>query len=221
MSLNIRPATLDDVAAITRLHVDSWKNTYTFMPGEVHANRSYAYRYEEWLESLSNPDPDHLILTVWNDVTLVGFCSCKRNDDDAIPEARGELHAAYFLKEYRGHAIGVPLLDKMIRFLLKRDLWPACLWAFEQNQVRHLYKAGGFIERLHRDRVIAGIPIPEVGYLTPDDPAELYVTINRRLREEGAGQQVTPPARPVAPLPAAAIDQTNPERSEQNLQDRD
>ena len=123
---------------------DSWKNTYTFMPGEVHANRSYAYRYEEWLESLSNPDPDHLILTVWNDVTLVGFCSCKRNDDDAIPEARGELHAAYFLKEYRGHAIGVPLLDKMIRFLLKRDLWPACLWAFEQNQVRHLYKAGGF-----------------------------------------------------------------------------
>ncbi len=216
MSFEIRAATIDDVAAITRLHVDSWHNTYTFMPTEVHANRSYAYRYEEWLETLSNPDPDQLILVVMNGSTLIGFCSCKRNDDPGMPQARGELHAAYFSKEYRGHAIGVPLLDRMIRFLLKRDLWPACLWAFEENKVRHLYKAGGFIEALHRDRVIAGKPIAEVGYLTPDDPAELYVTINRRLREEGAGQQVTPPVRPVRPPAVAAIDQTDPETSEQN-----
>jgi GNAT superfamily N-acetyltransferase len=220
MSFDIRPATLDDVAAITRLHVDSWQNTYPFMPAEVHANRSYAYRYEEWLEALSNPDPDQLILTVWNEKTMIGFCSCKGSDDPDMPQARGELHAAYFLKEYRGHAIGVPLLDRMIRFLLKRELWPACLWAFEENKVRHLYKAGGFIEALHRDRVIAGFSIPEVGYLTPDDPAELYVTINRRLREEGAGQQVTPPARPELP-PAAAVGRTGPETSARSLSGRD
>jgi ribosomal protein S18 acetylase RimI-like enzyme len=199
MTFTIRSATLADVAQITRLHVDSWRNTYTFMPPEVHVNRSYAYRYEEWLEALSNPDPDQLILTVWNDELLVGFCSCRASDDPAIPHAKGELHAAYFRKEYRGHAIGVHLLDRMLRFLLKRNLWPACLWAFEENKVRHAYKAGGFIESVHRNRIIDGVSIPEVGYLTPDDPAALYVTMNRRLREEDAGSQMTPPDRPFPP----------------------
>jgi len=221
MTFDIRPATLTDVAAITRLHVDSWRDTYTFMPDSVHVNRSYAYRYEEWLEILSNPDPDHLILTAWDGDVLVGFSNCRRCDDPDLPEAKGEMHAIYFRKDYRGKAIGFMLFDRMIKFLVKRDLWPTCLWAFKENQFRHTYKAIGFTEAVHRDRVIAGVAIPEVGYLAPESPEIFYTAINHRLREEDAGQQVTPPARPVAPLPAAAVDQTGPEMSAQNLQGRD
>ena len=217
MTFDIRSATLDDVAKITRLHVDSWKDTYPFMPPEVHANRSYAYRYEEWLEALSNPDPDQLILTVWNEDILIGFCSCRASNDPDLPIAKGELHAAYFRREYRGHAIGVPLLDRMLRFLLKRNLWPACLWAFKENRIRHAYKAGGFIESVHRNREIEGVSIPEVGYLTPDNPAELYVTMNRRLREEVAGEQMIPPARPDLPA-SSTTHQTSPETQPQNPQ---
>jgi len=217
MTFDIRSATLADVAKITRLHVDSWQDTYPFIPPAVHANRSYAYRYEEWLEALSNPDPDQLILTVWNEDILVGFCSCRSSNDSDLPIAKGELHAIYFRKEYRGHAIGVPLLDRMLRFLLKRDLWPACLWAFEENKIRHAYKAGGFIESVHRNRIIDGVSIPEVGYLTPDDPAELYVTMNRRLREEVAGEQMIPPARPDLPA-SSTTHQINLETQSQNPQ---
>lgn len=215
MNFDIRSATLDDVAQITRLHVDSWQDTYTFMPSLVHKNRSYAYRYEEWLEILSNPDPDHLILTVWNGDVLVGFCNCLPNTDPDIPEAKGEMHAIYFRKEYRGHAIAVHLLDRMIHFLLKRDLWPACLWAFEENKIRHAYKASGFSEHVHRNRIISGVSIPEVGYLAPADPAELYVRMNDRLREVGAGLQMTPPALPVR-LPAPEVDRKDPEMSGQS-----
>jgi|GEM_PF-2365829 len=216
MTFDIRSATIADVAAITRLHVDSWRDTYTFIPKSVHDNRSYAYRYEEWLEILSNPDPDHLILTAWDGDILVGFSNCRRCDDPDLPEAKGEMHAIYFRKDYRGKAIGFLLFDHMIQFLVKRDMWPTCLWAFEENQIRHTYKAIGFSEAVHRNRVIAGVSIPEIGYLAPQSPDIFYSAINRRLREEGAVQQVTPLARPVLPPAAAAADQTGPETSEQS-----
>ncbi len=223
MNFDIRSATLDDVAKITRLHVDSWKDTYPFMPAEVQISRSYAYRYEEWLEALSNPDPDQLILTLWDGETLAAFCNCNANHDPDLPEAKGELHAMYFHKKYRyrGHIANLYLIDRMIRFLLKRDLWPASMWCFEQNPFRRTYKDRGFIERIHRDRIIAGIAIPEVGYLTPEDPAELYVKMNDRLRRAvGAELQMTPPARPPHhPVPVAG--QTDPETLTQNLLGQD
>lgn len=211
MDFEIRSATLADIGEITRLHVDSWRDTYTFMPQTVHANRSYAYRYEEWLEALSNPDPDHLILTAWDGDVLVGFSNCRRCNDPDLPEAKGEMHAIYFRKDYRGLAIGYQLFEHMIRFLRKRDLWPACLWAFEEKQFRHTYKAIGFRDAVYRDRVIAGVPIPEVGYLSPPTPDIFYEAINRRLGEAAGERQTTPPARP-GPLPLQAAGRTAPGR---------
>jgi len=216
MDFDIRSATLDDVAQITRLHVDSWQDTYTFMPSSVHKNRSYAYRYEEWLEILSNPDPDHLILTLWDKDVLVAFSNCLPNTDPDLPNVKGEMHAIYFRKNYRGQAASIHLADRMVRFLLKRNLWPACLWSFEQNPYRRIYTDRGFIESIHRDRIIAGVAIPEVAYITPLDPEELYVKWNDRLREVGAGLQMTPPVLP-APLPAPEVDRKDPEMSGQNL----
>lgn len=215
MNYVIRPATLDDVAAITRLHVDSWRDTYTFMPDSVHSNRSYAYRYEEWLEILSKPDPDHLILTVWDGDILVGFCNCLPCTDPDMPQAKGEMHAIYFRKDYRGHALGAVLFERMIHFLIKRDLWPACLWAFEKNEFRHNYKNIGFHDAVYRDRIIAGVAIPEVGYLSPASPEGFFEAINQRLSEEESAQQGKPQP-PLPQLPAQAIDQTDPGTSRQN-----
>ena len=96
MSFDIRPATLDDVAEITRLHVDSGQNTYPFMPAEGHATRSYAYRYAEWLETPRNPAPAPLILVAMNGPSLIGFCSSSRNDDPDLPQARVEVYGACF-----------------------------------------------------------------------------------------------------------------------------
>ena len=217
MDYIIRSATLDDVAAITRLHVDSWQDTYTFMPASVHSNRSYAYRYEEWLEILSNPDPDHLILTVWDGDILVGFSNCLPCRDPDMPQAKGEMHAIYFRKDYRGHALGAVLFERMIHFLIKRDLWSACLWAFERNEFRHNYKNIGFTDAVYRDRVIAGVPIPEVGYLSPASPEGFFEAINQRLAEEATAQQEKPQTAPPQPL-AQEADQTRPGTSLQNQQ---
>ncbi|MEQ9519806.1 MAG: GNAT family N-acetyltransferase [Parvibaculum sp.] len=215
MEYVIRSATLADVAAITRLHVDSWQDTYTFMPDSVHSNRSYAYRYEEWLEILSKPDPDHLILTVWDGNILVGFSNCLPCRDPDMPQAKGEMHAIYFRKDYRGHALGAVLFERMIQFLIKRDLWPACLWAFEKNEFRHNYKTIGFTDAVYRDRVIAGVAIPEVGYLSPDSPEGFFDAINQRLSEEESAQQATQQiAHSQHPVPKA--DQTRPGTYPQN-----
>ena len=54
--MQIREATLDDVTASARVHVDSWRTTYAgIIPAEYLAGLSYTQREERFLESLADP----------------------------------------------------------------------------------------------------------------------------------------------------------------------
>lgn len=188
--IDIREATPEDAPQIARIHADMWREHYSFMPEEVFAARDYGARLKQWVGKLTNQDPDDFILVVTDGDQLVGFTSVTANKDDAVLQAKGEMHAAYFLPDYRGHRIGVYALDRMIKHLVNRDLWPAVLWAFRDNPMRKKYEETGWTAVVHRDRIISGIALPEVGYLSPADPAALYPAMNRRrLDAEDASPQ--------------------------------
>lgn len=104
--IEMRSANLEDASDIARIHVSCWRDVYPFMPEEVHTARGYEMRLKQWTELLSNPNPNTQILVVDDEGTTIGFTMVKENEDPAIPEARGELHAAYFLPEYRGMPSG-------------------------------------------------------------------------------------------------------------------
>ncbi len=192
--IDMKTARLEDAEAIARIHVSCWRDVYPFMPEDVHAARGFDYRLRQWTELLSTSDPNRQILIINDDGTTIGFTMVKENDDPAIPEARGELHAAYFLPQYRGHAIGIHALNRMIHFLWSRDLWPVCLWAFRDNPVREKYEKAGWTPVVHRERDVAGFMIPEVGYTLANEMAEVYLYMNDRLEDENDSTHLTPPA---------------------------
>lgn len=191
--IEMRSACLKDAEAIARIHVSCWQDVYPFMPKEVHAARGYEFRLDQWTRTLEEQNPNQQILVIEDDGKIIGFTMVKENADPAMPDARGELHAAYFLPQYRGHAIGIHALNRMIHFLWSRDLWPVCLWAFRDNPVREKYEKAGWTPVVYRDRDVAGVLIPEVGYTLSNEMAEIYLYMNDRLEDEADDTRLAPP----------------------------
>lgn len=189
----VEPAKRDDLAGIARIHVDCWREIYTFLPETVHRARNLTFRYEQWEDVLVQNRLNELLLAVRLDGELVGFAHANDAGDPDIPAAKALFNAAYFKPEVRKLSVGVYVMDAMVNFAVERDLWPACLWAFEKNPGRDRNSAAGWREVVHRDRVIDKVSIPEVGYLSPDTPAELYGRMNRRLAAAHAPRPLDAP----------------------------
>ncbi len=190
----VEPAVREDLAGIARIHVDCWREIYTFVPESVHKARNLTFRYEQWEEVLLQDRQNEVLLAVRLDGDLVGFAHANDAGDPDIPEARSLFNAAYFKPGIRKQSVGVYVMDAMVNFAIERDLWPACLWAFEKNPGRDRNAAAGWQEKIHRNRVIENIAIPEVGYLSPETPAELYGRMNRRLAAASAPRALDAPS---------------------------
>ncbi|WP_371256776.1 GNAT family N-acetyltransferase [Roseibium sp. TrichSKD4] len=136
------------------------------MPDKVLAERSEKYRRYQWSNWFKTQTTSEALFCVLNDDAVVGFALCKPNSDTAI-HARGEMHAAYILPTFRGGLVGPTVMMLMADFLHENDMWPSCLWAFRRNKYRRFYTATGWQPCVYRDRVIAGHPLAEIGYISP------------------------------------------------------
>ena len=166
--LKIRNSISIDVDDISSVHVKCWSEHYSFLPKIIHSARSIEYRKIQWAKQFNHDGTSKggLFSVISEQGKLVGFGFCTANSDLDI-KARGELHAAYFLPEYRGGVAGGMLLLNMARYLRESDLWPACIWAWRDNRTRINYSMLGFTVVHKRCRNIAGVDIPEVGYISP------------------------------------------------------
>ncbi len=167
-NLVVKPANSLDSKVISNIHAYCWRESYGFMPKEVLDNRSQDYRKNQWDSWFEKPKPFEALFKILVNEEIVGFCFCKNNEDDDLPEARGELHAAYILPEFRGGVVGPLMMLTMVKFLRTREHCPISLWAFKENKVRLWYSQLGFKRVVSRDRVIFGHSIPEFGYIHPD-----------------------------------------------------
>lgn len=167
-TLVAKPANPQDSNDISIIHAFCWRETYDFMPPEVLNNRSEDYRKNQWESWFEKKKPSEALYKVVADKKIVGFCFCKENDDIDLPEARGELHAAYILPEFRGGIVGPLMMKTMAKFLRRQNQCPISLWAFRENKVRLWYAQLGFKRVVARDRLIFGHAIPEFGYVHPD-----------------------------------------------------
>lgn len=189
----IRAATPRDLDAVAEIHVGCWNEIYKFMPKDVMESRDHARRLAQWTQMLEEPRAEAILFVVILDDEVVGFAHMEDCNDPDIPEAKGLFNAVYFKPEVRRLGLGVYLLDRMIKFALDHNQWPCCLWAFRDNPGRHRNEDAGWKPVAYRDRIIEGHAIPEVGYLAPEDPMELYVQMNRHFADANADLQITPP----------------------------
>ncbi|MBA2669212.1 MAG: GNAT family N-acetyltransferase [Gemmatimonadetes bacterium] len=122
-SLVIRDATPADIAALARLHVDTWNATYAPFglkgPGvEV--------RERQWREKFMKRDADWCCLLVQrSDGKLVGFAQADRSDSS---EYEGQLGKLHLLRDYQRLGLGRRLIGRVARHFASRGI--RSMWLF-------------------------------------------------------------------------------------------
>jgi GNAT superfamily N-acetyltransferase len=165
----IREASLTDAAAIARVHVDSWRSTYTgIVPADYLANLSYARREQFWGDILSTPAPSSCVYVAAQDTgEIVGFASGgpERSGDSVY---RGELYAIYLLALYQRQGLGHRLTMAVVQQLLQYGLPSMLVWVLAANPGRAFYVTLGGQQVYEKETIIGAVPLLEVAYGWPD-----------------------------------------------------
>ena len=163
--MRIREATIADVAAIARVHVESWRTTYKgLLPDDYLANLTYEQREPLWREILSKP-VGHSLDYVAEDHAgnIVGFASGgpERSGD---PVYTGEVYAIYLLERWQGQGIGRQLIATVVRQLIQRGFTSLLIWVLADNPSRRFYEALGGQPVRERLEMTGGVEVKDVAY---------------------------------------------------------
>lgn len=139
--MKIRLAALSDTKGIAKVHVDSWRSTYTsIISNEYLNNLSYEGREKLWEENMAK---NKVYVAESEAGEIVGFSTGGNERSGKYTGYSGELYAIYILKEYQGQGIGKKLIDPVIEDLIKLDIYSMIVLVLEQNSSRYFYEAIG------------------------------------------------------------------------------
>jgi ribosomal protein S18 acetylase RimI-like enzyme len=137
----VRSADVSDAAAIARVHVASWRSTYSgLLPDDFLASLDEAAYTERWGRILAEPTTRVYVAADGPDV--VGFASGGR-ERAGETGYEGELYAIYVLRETQGRGHGRRLVQAVATGLRELDLRDMIVWVLRDNS-----GARKFYERL-------------------------------------------------------------------------
>lgn len=165
----IRPAREEDLPAIARVHVDTWRTTYAgLIPDDFLASLSYESRKQMWRETITDPEGRSSLFVAHDPAgRVVGFASCGA-ERDGDPLYTGELYAIYVDQMAQGKGIGRALVQSAARDLTKRGHASLLIWVLANNPYRLFYEALGGVAFKHKDITFGRATLAEVAYGWPD-----------------------------------------------------
>jgi L-amino acid N-acyltransferase YncA len=163
--MRIRMATVADVAAIARVHVESWRTTYKgIVPDDFLANLTYEQREPLWRQVLSESAGLSLVYVAEDaDGQIVGFASGgpERSGDTVYA---GELYAIYLLDDWKRRGIGRQLTVTLVTQLVQAGFASLLIWVLAENPSRRFYEALGGQQVREQPVTIGGVQLIEVAY---------------------------------------------------------
>jgi len=158
----IRLATLSDAKGIAKVHVDSWRSTYTsIIPDDYLYGLSYEGREKLWEDNMSK---SKVYVAESESGKIVGFSTGGKERSGKYNDFTGELYAIYILEEYQGQGIGRKLIKPVIEDLIESDISSMLVLVLEQNNSRYFYEAIGGKPIDLLEVVIAGQKLKELVY---------------------------------------------------------
>lgn len=137
----VRPAEVDDAAAIARVHVATWRSAYSgLLPDDFLASLSEGHYEERWRRTLD--DSVARVYVAENVDGVVGFASGGRERAGEDGYA-GELYAIYVMEDAQGRGHGRRLVQAVVGGLRELRLDDMIVWVLRDNSA-----ARGFYERL-------------------------------------------------------------------------
>lgn len=145
----IRVGVAEDAAALARMHVTSWRETYTgILPDAMLSSLSVEGRKTIWDQVMSQPTTagSTVVHLAEHGGQIIGFGSCGSQRTEHLKEKGydGEISAIYILRKHQRHGLGARLLRVMAADLLSRGFSAASLWVLRENTpARRFYEQYG------------------------------------------------------------------------------
>jgi len=146
--LTVRVATVDDAAAIGRVHVRGWRWAYReLLAGAAFLQTPEEAMGERWRTLLHDATPDDRTWVAEVDGSVAGICHtgpCR--DADAQPGWM-EVQSVYLgAEELAGRGIGRTLMNHALDDMRTRGATAVTLWVLRDNaRARRFYAAAGFV----------------------------------------------------------------------------
>jgi GNAT superfamily N-acetyltransferase len=137
-SYNIVPAGPGDAAALARVHVRSWRETYVGMlPEPFLAQMNPGVYARRWRRQLMAADSSELVLCAEGAGGLVGYCGASERGGAA------EVSTLYVVRPAQRRGVGKRLLSSAAKVMAARGAPSLHLWVLNGNA-----KARAFYEHL-------------------------------------------------------------------------
>jgi diamine N-acetyltransferase len=147
--IDIRPATAEDLPALSALAVQTFEETFAhlYAPEDLETFLRASYAPEVLASEISNPD--HFWRVAWEGDTPVGYvqaCPVGLPHTEADPSSQGELKRLYVTASQHGRGLGRELLARSLAYLTGRyggaPQWIG-VWS-ENHKAQAIYRAQGF-----------------------------------------------------------------------------
>lgn len=162
--ITIRPATLQDVPGIARVHVDSWRTTYAgIVPDDFLAALSYEDAEARWNRWLGDAERRMIVMVAAQGDRVIGFASGGKERDGST-EFTGELYAIYLFREAQGHGTGRRMFEAIAAGLREQGHESLLIWVLARNPSREFYRRIGGELVATKVITIGGVELEEEGY---------------------------------------------------------
>jgi len=142
--MTIRKATMADIPALARVHVDTWKATYKgIVSNTIIQNLTYEVGEQRFLTVLQkHADEATCYVAEKEPDKIVGFAigGLERSKN---PKYRGELWGIYVGREYQRQGIGKRLVSTVVEKLLSLNINSMLVWVLKNNPYRTFYETLG------------------------------------------------------------------------------
>lgn len=102
--MRFREGTVDDAAAIARLHAESWRNTFDFaLNEEYRAGPIFEERRQAWAERMLKPPENQYVILAEEGDQLAGFACAYGANDERWGTLLDNLHVS---ADWQGHGLG-------------------------------------------------------------------------------------------------------------------
>ena len=150
----IRPATLPDAAAITKIHAGA-SGAAPGAAAPVQARGAPGVERQQlfWREAVEYGEPQ--LLVACDAETVVGFVGFDRSRDKGTPATMGEIWAIHVDPAHRGRGVGLALWDAAREALLEEGCIDVSIWiALGNERAIRFHELAGFKRELASARTV-------------------------------------------------------------------
>lgn len=129
-SFVIREATINDITALARLHVRTWRETYWTTPSPP----TFKVREYQWHQQFKINDGSWFCFVIEDkNRQLVGFAKGNTYSHRDLPEFSGELNKIYLLRTYQRLGLGRRLMGHVASRFLSMGIYNMVLFGAAEN----------------------------------------------------------------------------------------